>query len=225
MAADCREIHARRSHALWGRSEFKRSFAKLIVKHSTSGNYCLALIKSWVPLVRAELFFNLDGTGLSDWEERRPKPVLIPTTIENADLHYFVDRGIRHQTLLCCVSASRDAYCSLLLCSSPASLSIFHMGIRDGIDFRIKIQSSPYLNKELFLEYVHEVFLPAVESDRELPGCRGKPAILFYDNSSCHCSDEILRELASLLVLLITCAPRSSHVFQVLDVLLFAKLK
>jgi hypothetical protein len=53
------------------------------------------------------------------------------------------------------------------------------MGIRDGIDLRIKIQSSPYFNKELFIEYVREVFLPAVESNRELPECRGKRPILF----------------------------------------------
>jgi hypothetical protein len=65
----------------------------------------LALITSWVLLVPAELIFNLDETGLSGWEERKPKPVLIPTTVENADLHYPVDRGIRHQTLLCCISA------------------------------------------------------------------------------------------------------------------------
>jgi hypothetical protein len=38
----------------------------------------LALIKSWVPFVPAELIFNLDETGLSDWEEKKPKPVLIP---------------------------------------------------------------------------------------------------------------------------------------------------
>jgi hypothetical protein len=47
----------------------------------------LAVINSWVPLVRAELIFNLDETGLSDWEERKPKPALIPTTIKKADLH------------------------------------------------------------------------------------------------------------------------------------------
>jgi hypothetical protein len=94
----------------------------------------LALIKSWVLHVPAELFFNLDETDSSDWEEMKPKPVLIPTTVENADLSHPVDREIRHQTLLCCVSVSRDAYCPLLLCPNPAALSIFHMRIRDGID-------------------------------------------------------------------------------------------
>jgi hypothetical protein len=64
------------------------------------------LIKSWVPLVSVELFSDLLETGMSDWEERKPKLVLIPTTVENADLQYPVDRGIRHQMLLCFVSVS-----------------------------------------------------------------------------------------------------------------------
>jgi hypothetical protein len=87
------------------------------------------------------------------------KPVLIPTTVENADLHYPVDRGICHQTILLRVNIRR----CLLPCSNPAALLTFHMGIRDGIDLRIKIQPSSYLNKELFLEFVREVFPPAVK--------------------------------------------------------------
>jgi hypothetical protein len=126
-----------------------------------------------------ELIFNLDETGLSHWEEKKPKQVLIRTTVKNANLYYPTDREIHHQTLLCRVSASGDAYCLLLLCSNPAALSIFHMGIRDGIHLRIKIQPSLYFNKELLLEHVREGFLPAVESNCELPGYPGKPAIYF----------------------------------------------
>jgi hypothetical protein len=88
----------------------------------------ITLIKTWVPLVPAKLIFNLDETGLSDWEERKAKPVMIPTTIEDSHLHYPVDRGIRHQTLLCCISASGDAYCPLLVCSTPVTLGIFEEG-------------------------------------------------------------------------------------------------
>jgi hypothetical protein len=38
------------------------------------------LLRVGVPLVPSELTFNLDETDLSDWEERKPKPVLV--TIE-----------------------------------------------------------------------------------------------------------------------------------------------
>jgi hypothetical protein len=75
------------------------------------------------------------------------------------------------------------------------------------------------------LEYIRSVFIPTVESNRQLPGCSGKPAIRFSDNWLCHCSDETLRELALDRVLVITYPPHSSQIFQVLDVLLFGRLK
>jgi hypothetical protein len=80
----------------------------------------ITLIKPWVPLVPAELIFNLDETGLSDWEERKPKPALIPTDLEDSHFHYPADRAIRHQTLLCCVSAAGDAYCLFLVSSNTS---------------------------------------------------------------------------------------------------------
>jgi hypothetical protein len=36
------------------------------------------LIKKRVPFVPAELMHNLDKVGLSDWEDSKPKPVLVP---------------------------------------------------------------------------------------------------------------------------------------------------
>jgi hypothetical protein len=183
------------------------------------------LIKSYIPLVPSELVFNLDETGLSDWEERRPKPVLIRADLANQSLHYPVDRAIRHQTLLCCISASGDAYCPLLLSANAAATAIFEKGVRENIDLQVKILNSPYVTREVFLDYIRGVFIPAVESNRSMPGCQNKPAILFCDNCACHCSDDVMRELAERGILLITYPPHTSHIFQVLDTLLFGRLK
>jgi hypothetical protein len=64
-----------------------------------------------------------------------------------------------------------------------------------------------------------------VESNCLLPGCRNKPACLFCDNCAEHCSDEVKRELAEHGILLIACPPYTFHIFQVLDTLLFGRLK
>jgi hypothetical protein len=48
----------------------------------------LALIKQYVPLVPTELMFNIDESGFCDWEERKPKGVLIPTRLRESTLHY-----------------------------------------------------------------------------------------------------------------------------------------
>jgi hypothetical protein len=113
----------------------------------------------------------------------------------------------------------------LLVSAIRSVLRLFEMGVRDGIDLRIKIAESPYVTKESFLEYLRDVVSPSIESNCELPGCQEKPAIILGDNRSCHCSDEILQELANHGIILITYPPHTSHLFQVLDVFLFGHLQ
>jgi hypothetical protein len=45
-------------------------------------NEYIALIQKYLPIVPAELIFNLDETGLSNWEERKRKLVLIPAELD-----------------------------------------------------------------------------------------------------------------------------------------------
>jgi hypothetical protein len=124
------------------------------------------LIQACVPLVPSELIFNLDESGLSDWEERKSKAVLVKTKAADQPLHYPVDRGIRHHTLLRGISASGDAYCPLLLSPSREVLGIYEKGARENIDLQRKIVDSPYVTREIFIEYVRRILIPAVESNR-----------------------------------------------------------
>jgi hypothetical protein len=188
-------------------------------------NRYISLIKTHVPLVPAELIFNIDETSPSDWEERRAKLVIVPSHASQTAPHYSVDRAIRHQTLLCCVLASGDAYCPLFIATRPKATKIFEKSVRENIDLKLEIRQTLYRDSELFTRYIREAFLPTVAANRELPGCANKPALLFCDNCATQCSDEILRELARNGVLLLTYPPHTSHIFQVLDVLPFGRLK
>jgi hypothetical protein len=76
---------------------------------------------------------------LSNWEERWSKPVLVTAGATSRPLRHPVDRHIRRQTLLCCICASGDAYCPLLLSTNRAVLGIFGKGVRENIDLQIKI--------------------------------------------------------------------------------------
>jgi hypothetical protein len=104
-------------------------------------------------MVPTELLFNTDESGFSDWEERKPKCVLIPTEIRETTLHYPVSRKIRHQTMVCCVTAAEDAYCPPLVSSDPTTQTVFEHQIRPGIEIQIEISSSPYVNAEIFERY------------------------------------------------------------------------
>jgi hypothetical protein len=128
--------------------------------------------------------------------------------------------------MLCiCVSVSGDAYCPLLVFAKESMSRHVNSNIHDWIDIRIEIAHSPYVMKESFLAYLTYLVIPSIESNRNLTGCQEKPTIIFCENCSCHCSEDILEELANHGILLITYPLHSSQIFQVLNVLLFGRLK
>jgi hypothetical protein len=87
---------------------------RLEVPHKYLNQY-IRLIKEYVPLVPTELLFNIDESGFSDWKERKPKCVLIPSETRETTLHYPASRKIRHQAWIYCVMTAGYAYCRLLV--------------------------------------------------------------------------------------------------------------
>lgn len=76
-------------------------------------------------LVEKIIVYNIDETGLSDWENRKPKIVIVPKDLENEDLHYPVNRGIRHITLVVTISKGGESYFPLVVTSDPSLEHIF----------------------------------------------------------------------------------------------------
>jgi hypothetical protein len=64
-----------------------------------------------------------------------------------------------------------DAYYPLLVSLDPVACAVFEHQIRDGIDLQIEIIPSPHVNAKIFERYVDTVLIPAVEANRQLPGC------------------------------------------------------
>jgi hypothetical protein len=124
------------------------------------------LIKKIVPIVPTELLFNLDKTGLSEWENPRSKPILFPTREEESTLHDPVDRSVSQHTLLCYVTASGDSYCPMLITPTASARKLFDTGVRDHIDFIIKVRQPAIARAELFPRYITKDFFPALETNR-----------------------------------------------------------
>jgi hypothetical protein len=100
-----------------------------------------------------------------------------------------------------------------------------YMGIHNGADLRIRIAQSPNVTKETFLEYARDAMVPTVEAIRDLQGCQARPPMIFCNNCFCHCSHDILQELAHRGILLLTYPSHTSYIFWLLDVMLFGRLK
>jgi hypothetical protein len=87
-----------------------------------------------VPLVPAERISNLDESRISDWEEGKPKRVIIQAECAERQFPSHVDRATRRQTLHCCISEGGDAYCPLFLSVNRGTLAILDRSLRENTD-------------------------------------------------------------------------------------------
>jgi hypothetical protein len=96
-------------------------------------------------------------------------------------------------------------------------------GVRLGVDFVLRHRSKSYVNGKLFLEYINIIFIPylnELQQSEEFAECE---AVLLMDSCSPHMGEAVIALLASALV--VTFAPHTTQIFQVLDVVLCDALK
>jgi hypothetical protein len=98
-------------------------------------------------------------------------------------------------------------------------------GVRFGTDFVSRSNPRPYINAEIFLDYIRTVFLPNLAELRKLEAFTEETGVLLMDNCLSHVIDDIIAVLTEARVRATTFAPYTTQIFQVLDVTLFGVLK
>jgi hypothetical protein len=94
-----------------------------------------------------------------------------------------------------------------------------------GSDFILKSNHRPYVNADIFLEYVRTVFLRYLVCLRGPGAFAAEEAALLMGNCPAHVADDVICFLTEARVRVITFAPHTTHIFQILDLTLFAVLK
>jgi hypothetical protein len=97
--------------------------------------------------------------------------------------------------------------------------------IRLGFDFVLRQRSKSDVNANFFFEYINDIFIPYLNELRESEQFHASEAVLLMDNCLPHISDEVIAVLTISHVRVITFAPHTTHIFQMLDVVLFGALK
>jgi hypothetical protein len=69
----------------------------------------------------------------------------------------------------------------MLIAPTASARKFFEAGVRDHIDLIIEVRQPASATAELFHRYITEVFLPALETNQQLPSCENKLCILFCD--------------------------------------------
>jgi hypothetical protein len=128
------------------------------------------------------------------------------------------------------VSAAGESLMPYIITSqnSPAvQEQLRQHGVRFGRVLILKSNHWPYVNAEIFLEYIRTVFLPYLVCVRGLRAFAAEEAVLLMDMDNClvNARDDVIRLLTEARVRVITFAPHMTHIFQVLDLTLFGVLK
>lgn len=173
----------------------------------------------------SELCFNLDEVGSSDWEERKIRKVLISKSSDPKTVNHAVSRKYKHQTLVALVSSAGDALTPLLIASCNVEEDLNNNGYRIGDDVIFHYRNPPFINKELFNEYIVSVLIPYISSLREKEEYSQEPAVLLLDSCSAHIDDEILRILGENGIKAIAFPAHTTNIFQALDLVLFGIFK
>jgi hypothetical protein len=100
----------------------------------------------------AEVVFNLDELGSTDWQDRKIKKVIAPAAVSKEDAYHSVSRRPRQMTLLACVSAARDAVTTLLITTTSVDASLRSRSVGRNEDVMVRRRTPPYIDEELFFE-------------------------------------------------------------------------
>jgi hypothetical protein len=69
----------------------------------------IACLSEHLPGPCAELVSNLDEVGISEWEDRAPRKVVVSVSMTDQTSHHGVHRNLKHMSVICCVSAAGES--------------------------------------------------------------------------------------------------------------------
>jgi hypothetical protein len=176
----------------------------------------------------ADLIFNLDEVGVSEWENRNPKRVVVPRTAADHPVHHRVSRNLKHISIITCISASGACLTPYMVSSQatrPVRQQLEASGLRFGRDLILMQRTKAYINGALFADYIRNVFLPHVARVPTQENLQEEEAVLLMDNCPSHLTQEVLGLLTAGRVRIVTFTPHTTHLFQVLDLTLFGLFK
>jgi hypothetical protein len=65
--------------------------------------------------------FNLDEVGISVWEDRKTKTVVIPKLMSKQTIHHKINWNVKHVSVIACVSAAGESLIPYIVTSQDPS--------------------------------------------------------------------------------------------------------
>jgi hypothetical protein len=171
---------------------------------------------------------NLEEVGGSDWEDRKTKEVIAFAAMFGQTIHQGVSRNVKSISVIACLSAARESLLHYMVRSQNSSTVqkyLTEQGIRFGGDFALKFDQKPCFKAGIFIADIRTIISSYLDSFRGRAVVAQEIAVLLRAHCSAYVTGDVLRILTEARVRVITFAPHTTQVFQILDLTLFGVLK
>ena len=194
---------------------------RLLVTKKTAKMHINNLIE-FVQGIPTELILNLDEASSSDWEDRRPKKVVVPWSVRNRKVQYAVSRSAKKISICQAISMAGDALPPLIVMQRKTiDDEVIDEGYREGQDFEYHYQERSFVTTEIFKKYISNQIIPYIKQTRKQMNLQDSHAVLLMDNCPSHVNEEILKILADEKIRVVTFPPHTTNLFQPLDLVTF----
>jgi hypothetical protein len=115
----------------------------------------------------ADLVLNLDENGISDWEDRKPKKVVVPITASAHNVHHRISRNLKRISIVTCIFTGGACLTPYLVPSHDSAAlhrDLEATGMQIGKHLILKQRVKPYINAE-FLQKLHSNRVSASSCD------------------------------------------------------------
>jgi hypothetical protein len=105
--------------------------------------------------MKVELVFNLDEIGMSEWDNRKEKKVIIPATMDGQTIHHRASRNVRHISIITYITAVGESMTPYTVASQDSDAigkRLMSRGVRLGVSSVLQHRSKPYVSGKFFLE-------------------------------------------------------------------------
>jgi hypothetical protein len=147
-----------------------------------------------------EVMFNLPEVGISHWEDRKTRKVLVSATMRSQTIHHGISWIVKHISVIACISTARESLTpDMITLQDSASVreQLKKHSVQFWVDFVLKSNNKPSINAEIFLDYIQTIFLvlPTLVELRTLDEFGEEIGVSLMDNCPNHVIDDVIHLL------------------------------
>jgi hypothetical protein len=157
-----------------------------------------------------DLVFNLDEVGVSEWEDRKSKKVVVPLAMSSQIIHREVNRNLKHITVITCIATSGEHVIPYAITSQESDdlrKALRNKGIKFGQRLILKKNQKAYINSKSFAEYIKSTFIPHITRIHAARGIEQEDAVLLTNNCPSHLTSDVMDLLDTAKVRTVGFAP------------------